>query len=128
MMYCIVVALGFAALENTLFTLGVLSTSTVIQGVLISNMRFIGATLVHIVSSALIGFTLGFAFYRSHVVKFFALTIGIIAAIALHAAFNLSIIAVSGIDSLKVFAWFWVAVVMLIILFEEVKAVRPKTL
>ena len=126
MVYAIVVALGFAAVENMLFALAPLSAGSIAEGIVNDNMRFIGATLVHTVSSAMIGFSLGWAFYRGYFKKAVALFLGISAAIALHAAFNLSIITTSGTETLRTFAWVWGAVVILIILFEEVKAVRPK--
>ncbi|MDE2041158.1 MAG: PrsW family intramembrane metalloprotease [Patescibacteria group bacterium] len=126
MIYCIVVALGFAAVENTLFALGPLSAGSIAESIVNDNMRFIGATLVHTVSSALPGFALGWAFYRGYLTKFFALILGLSAAVALHAAFNLSIINSVGADTLRTFAWVWGAVVILIVLFEEVKAVQPR--
>ena len=89
-------------------------------------MRFIGATLVHVVSTATIGFALGWAYYRSAAAKLVALVIGLCSAIAIHAAFNLSIVAGGSADTLKAFSWIWGAVVILIVLFEEVKAVKPK--
>ncbi len=126
MVYAIVIALGFAALENTLFIMGPLSRGMIAQGFITGNMRFIGATLVHIVGTALIGFSLGIAYYRCAITKACSIVLGLAAAIALHAAFNLSIISASSSDTLKTFFWVWGAVVILIILFEEVKAVRPK--
>ncbi len=128
MIYCTVVALGFAAVENTLFALGPISSGSIAESIVSGNLRFIGATLVHTVSSALIGFSLGYVFYRGYLAKFIALVFGLSAAIALHAAFNLSIISLSGTDTLRVFAWVWGAVVILIVMFEEIKAVRPRTL
>ncbi|MDE1940650.1 MAG: PrsW family intramembrane metalloprotease [Patescibacteria group bacterium] len=128
MMYCIVAALGFSALENALFIMQPLSTGAIAQSIIEGNMRFVGATLVHIVSSACVGFGLGMAFYRGYLAKAVGLVIGLGAAISLHAAFNLSIINTSSLDTLKVFGWVWAAVVVLIVLFEEIKSVRPKTL
>ncbi len=127
MIYCIVAALGFAAVENMLFAMGPLSAGSIAESVVTGNMRFIGASLVHTVCSAVIGFSLGLTFYRHWIVKVIALLVGLSAAITLHAAFNLSIISTSGSDTLRVFAWVWAAVVILIVLFEEVKAVRPRT-
>lgn len=126
MVYCIVVALGFAAIENMLFAMGPIGSSSIAESIINDNMRFIGATLVHTVSSATIGFFLGLAFYRGYFAKFTALILGLSSAIALHAGFNLSIINASGTDTLRIFAWVWGAVVILIVLFEEVKAVKPK--
>ena len=127
MIYCITVALGFAALENTLFILGPLSNGEIIKSVVTGNMRFMGATLVHVVSSAVVGFALGLAFYRGYFLKIVAGIIGLGVAITFHTAFNLSIIATGTLDSLKVFSWVWGAVVILIILFEEIKVVHPQT-
>lgn len=126
MVYCASVALGFAAIENTLFILGPLSHGSIVQALITTNMRFIGATLVHVVSSALVGFMVGYMFYHNRFIKIIAAIIGLAGAIALHATFNLSIINASSIDTLKAFAWIWGAVVILIILFEEVKAVHPR--
>ncbi len=128
MIYCASVALGFAAIENTLFILGPLSNGSVAQALITTNMRFIGATLVHVVSSSFIGFMIGYVFYRGWFSKTLAVLLGLTGAIALHATFNLSIINASSIDTLKAFGWIWGAVVILIILFEEVKAVHPKPL
>lgn len=126
MVYCASVALGFAAIENTLFILGPLSHGSLVQAIITTNMRFIGATLVHVVSSSLIGFMIGYVFYHGRLAKMIAGLAGLAGAIALHATFNLSIINASSLDTLKAFGWIWGAVVILIILFEEVKAVHPK--
>jgi RsiW-degrading membrane proteinase PrsW (M82 family) len=128
MIYCITVALGFAALENTLFIMGSISGGQVTQGIITGNMRFVGATLVHVVSAAAVGFCLGWAYYRGYVAKLLALIVGLGGAIAIHTAFNLSIVTGGSSDTLKAFGWIWGAVVILIILFEEVKAVKPKFL
>lgn len=124
--YCIIVALGFAALENALFIMGPLSDGEIAKSVVTGNMRFMGATLLHIVSSASIGFAIGYFFYHGRLAKIIAAIVGLGIAIAIHTAFNLSIIESSPADTLKTFSWIWGAVVILIILFEEIKVVRPK--
>lgn len=126
MIYCITVALGFSALENTLFVLSHFDVGDVSRGVITGNMRFIGATLVHTVCSSVIGFMIGISFYKSTLVKTASLVSGVILAVALHASFNLSIINETVTNTLKVFSIVWIAVVILIILFEEVKGVQPK--
>ncbi|OHA16756.1 MAG: hypothetical protein A3C79_00260 [Candidatus Taylorbacteria bacterium RIFCSPHIGHO2_02_FULL_45_28] len=126
MIYCIVVALGFAALENALFIMGPLSDGEIARSIVTGNMRFMGATLLHVVSSASIGFSIGYFFYHGRIVKIIAAVIGIIGAIAIHAIFNLSIIEASSNSTLQTFSWIWGAVVIMIILFEEIKVVRPK--
>jgi len=126
MIYFITVALGFAAIENTLFILGPLLNGDIQVGIAMGSMRFIGASLVHVVSSAIIGFFIGYSFYRRKAVKYIYAIIGLIVAIALHASFNLSIINSSAGNTLRIFFWIWIAVVILMILFEEIKVVRPK--
>ena len=126
MIYCITVALGFAALENAFFLFSPLSSGELTKSIVTGNLRFIGASLVHVVSSASIGFMIGITFYRGIFVKMIAIILGIILAITLHASFNLAIIYGTAMTTLKIFGWVWCAVVILIILFEEVKTVRPR--
>ncbi len=125
MIYCITVALGFAALENALFVLSPLSGGELSASIVTGNLRFVGASLVHVVSSAMIGFCIGVSYYRNVMTKTICIFIGIILAVSLHAGYNLAIINSSAMTTLRVFGWVWCAAVILIILFEEVKAVRP---
>ena len=128
MIYCITVALGFAALENTLFILSPFNSGEISRGIITGNMRFIGATLVHTVSSAVIGFMIGITYYKNAFLKALSLITGVILAITLHASFNLSIINETVTNTLKVFIWVWITVVILIILFEEIKGIESKNL
>src|SRR3989344_1947368 len=57
--YLITVALGFAALENPLFLIKPLSLGQTTVGLLTGQLRFLGSTLLHTVSSGAIGITLG---------------------------------------------------------------------
>ena len=126
LVYSIVVALGFSAFENMLFILAPISNGLIAESIVTGNMRFIGATLVHVVSSASIGFALGYTFYKSKELKIFATLIGLFCAIILHAAFNISVVNSNPGETLQTFGWVWGAVVILIILFEEVKVIRPR--
>jgi RsiW-degrading membrane proteinase PrsW (M82 family) len=126
MIYGITVALGFAAIENTLFVFSQLNTGEITKSIITGNMRFLGATLVHVVSSASIGLMIGISFYKDIFVKTISVIFGVILAVALHSAFNLSIINATGSNTLKIFGWVWCSVVILLIIFEEVKAIKPK--
>jgi RsiW-degrading membrane proteinase PrsW (M82 family) len=126
MIYCVVGALGFAALENAFFLFQPIMGGAISESIITGNMRFIGATLVHVVSSASVGFALGYVFYRGYFAKIIAIIIGLITAITLHSAFNLSIINGTTSDTLKAFGWVWGATVILIVLFEEIKVVKPQ--
>jgi RsiW-degrading membrane proteinase PrsW (M82 family) len=124
MIYMITAALGFAALENVLFMLGTVSDSNLTSVLIVGDMRFIGAILVHVVSSAMVGFMVAASFYCARSLKVIACLVGLAMATALHSAFNLSIISSTSVDTLKVFAWVWGAVVILIIIFEEIKGLE----
>jgi len=95
MLYMVVVALGFAALENILYLFSPIdnvSFNIIIKTTLIiSFIRFIGATFLHTLSSALIGYFLAISFFNPK--KKLRLTIiGISLATILHGLYNFSII------------------------------------
>ena len=124
--YMITVALGFAALETGLFLLAPVSDGNVAGSILTSNLRFLGAALLHVVSSAAIGLALAFAFYKSFGAKILYLCTGIVVAITLHALFNFFIIDNTGGTIMFVFFFVWLGVIALFILFERVKRItRP---
>lgn len=127
MIYCITVALGFAALENALFVFSQLSIGEISKSIITGNMRFIGATLVHIISSASIGLMVGITYYKNIFIKTISVFFGVILAIALHSAFNLSIISATGSNTFQIFGWVWCSIVILLIIFEEVKAIKPSS-
>lgn len=97
MLYMVVAALGFAALENMLFLFSpinsIISLEQMLKAtVLISFVRFIGATFLHTLSSALVGyFLVKSIFDPKNRLKFTA--IGISLATLLHGLYNFSIIA-----------------------------------
>lgn len=123
MIYMITGALGFAAVENTLFILSALQTgaSGSLEYLLTGNYRFLGATLVHIVASAIIGGIIGLTFYSRRLKKVIYLCLGLATAIILHALFNYSIIKSDSDQVFKIFALLWFAGVIIIFLFERVK-------
>jgi RsiW-degrading membrane proteinase PrsW (M82 family) len=124
MIYFLTAALGFAAVENSFFLLNPLSNGNISASIAVGDFRFMGATLVHTVGSALIGFCIGLAFYRGVWAKIGMAVIGLIGAVAVHSAFNLSVLSAAPQSTLSVFAWIWCAVIIIMILFEEIKAVR----
>jgi RsiW-degrading membrane proteinase PrsW (M82 family) len=119
--YMITIALGFAALENTLFVLNPLTTSDYITVAVTGSFRFLGATLLHVLASATIGVFLAYGFYRSIGMKLFLSTIGLFLAILLHALFNFFIMDASGGGILLIFLFVWMGIVALFLLFEKVK-------
>lgn len=123
--YLITAALGFAAMENALYILRDLAQGGLSQIILDGNLRFIGATILHTVSSAFIGITLALAFYYSRYVKIFVIALGILAASLLHTYFNLSIMGTQNVsDMLLVFAQFWLAIFVIIVLIRVIKEIH----
>ncbi|HEY4515701.1 MAG TPA: PrsW family glutamic-type intramembrane protease [Candidatus Paceibacterota bacterium] len=124
LIYMVSTALGFSALENSLFLFNMIGEGFVTQGIISGNMRFLGATLLHTVTSATIGTFIALAFYKNKEVKKMSLAIGIMLAIALHTLFNFFIIEM-GERVFFVFTGVWVAIILMILMFEKVKSVKP---
>lgn len=123
MIYMITAALGFAAIENVLFISNALGSeggkATVL--LLTGNFRFIGATLLHLVSSATVGASLGLAFCKSGWKRLVYLIIGLGLAVTLHTAFNYFIIRDAQQSLWQIFLFLWSMAVIIILLFERVK-------
>jgi RsiW-degrading membrane proteinase PrsW (M82 family) len=119
--YLITAALGFAALENTMFLLKPFSLGETTVGLLTGSLRFLGSTLLHSIASAVIGILLGLSFYMDSFLKKIYLIIGIILATALHTAFNFFIINNKGSDFIQVFAFLWVVTIIIMLLFEKIR-------
>ena len=126
LIYLITVALGFAALENTLFLAGAVKTGGIIESLDLGVLRFVGASLVHVVSSGTLGFFLAIGFYKRGSVKKIDGCIGLVAAIVLHALFNLFILKGEGnsLYTFTVFAFVWLAVILLLVGFEKIKQLK----
>lgn len=125
-MYMVTVALGFAALENTLFLLSPLAGETLTQTIMTGNLRFVGATLLHVLSSAAIGVMLALSFYKRRRVKRLYALIGVILASILHGAFNFFILTTAEDHLLRTFAFVWVGVIVLLIILEFIKRIRRR--
>lgn len=127
MIYMITVALGFAAAENTLFLIDPIANSGVVESILTGNFRFLGATLLHVLCSSVIGLALGLAFYKRPIAKFMYGIVGLILAITLHGLFNFFILKSDGGELMRVFAFVWVGLILLLIAFEHVKRIRKRS-
>ena len=62
MIYLITAALGFAAMENSFFLITPLLAGEGLQVFLLGNMRFIGASVLHVVASSAVGIAIGLSF------------------------------------------------------------------
>lgn len=122
-MYMIAVALGFAALENAFYLyFGPISNGIGAELIAISNVRFVGATVLHTVASSVIGLSLAFSFYKDEMYRFVAVILGVITAIILHATFNLTIMAFEGNSAIIIpFYAIWLVVIIILLTLEKVK-------
>ncbi len=129
--YLIVAALGFAALENALFLTGPLSQELsqqlIVDSVVIANLRFIGATLLHVVASATVGVFLAFSFYKTRKEKMLYLLVGLFYATLLHTLFNVVLMSQGDTGGpLLAISIAWIGAMFLIFIFEKVKKIKPE--
>ncbi len=123
MVYMVTAALGFAAIENVLFLVPAFKESFAIGFELTTN-RFLGANLLHALSSAIVGYALArhiFSPWRKH-----AVAAGVFAASALHALFNYFIITKDTIPS-AILLLALLLVVMAIVVFVDFERLKKKT-
>lgn len=127
LIYMITAALGFVAFENALFIRNPLIQQDIATSVLTGNLRFIGASLLHIVASAAIGIALSLNFYKSTKRKIIVGAVAFAVAIFIHTAFNLFIVNQDNFGIFLTFGTVWAGITMLIYMFEKVKSVAKKT-
>lgn len=128
MVYLLTAALGFAAAENALFIINPLIEGDVFVGILTGNVRFIGTSLLHVISSSVIGGAIALSFYKRKKVRHEYFWVGLAIAVGLHAAFNHFIIQTNGNGLFVIFVILWLCVIGLMLLFERVKRIRPPVL
>lgn len=94
MLYMIIVALGFAALENILFILPSILSYKFLEAASISGFRFILAILLHTLCSGTLGYFLAISLLETKK-RAKLITIGLGLAIFLHGLYNFFIINIS---------------------------------
>jgi RsiW-degrading membrane proteinase PrsW (M82 family) len=95
MIYMVVAALGFATLENIGAIANISSQATVFPIVLETiSFRFVGATLLHTLTSGIIGYHWALGIVQHRVKEY--LIAGFIIAAVLHACFNYLIVTYGG--------------------------------
>lgn len=119
--YMVVIALGFASLENALFLLNPIAVGDYMNSALTGSFRFLGATLLHILASGTVGIFLAFSFYKNTITRLLSGMMGLCLAIVLHALFNFFIMNASGETILGVFLFVWFGIIILFLLFEKIK-------
>ncbi len=119
--------MGFAALENTLFLIKPFALGQDAVSLMTSQLRFLGSTLLHTVSSGILGIALGVSMHLQALKKKVYLIAGFALAIALHSIFNFFIIKVKVsngsyfLEILKIFGFLWVVTIIVMLLYEKVR-------
>jgi len=86
MLYLIIAALGFAAIEN-LLVLSKIPLMPLNDAVTTMTVRFLGATLLHALASGIIGYFLALGIFYTKKRKTF-IALGLLLAISFHACYN----------------------------------------
>lgn len=125
MIYMMTAAMGFAALENALFLFPILHQD-VFAGLGVGANRFLGANLLHALSSGIVGFFLARAWFLPARHHFVAL--GILVASVLHALFNTLILIRDGIGQGTLYVILLLAIMAIVVFidFERLKKYRQK--
>lgn len=94
-LYMIISALGFAALENLLVLLPLAFPFKLFETFVVSGFRFTGATFLHALCSGLLGYFLALSFFRQEN-RTKLLAKGLFIATFLHGLYDLSIIEIDN--------------------------------
>jgi RsiW-degrading membrane proteinase PrsW (M82 family) len=126
--YLITAALGFAALENVLYLYsGVSVWGNTVGGALFdNNLRFIGATILHVTSSGLAGVFIALSFYKRKKIMIEYALMGLLTATLLHTFFNFFIIESRLSSPITIFSLMWAVAIVLLFLFERIKSITNK--
>lgn len=122
--YLVTAALGFAAMENTLFLLTPLLQGDTLGTVMTGNLRFMGANLLHVVSSGLLALFVGYSYYMKGWKKREYIILGLITASLLHTFFNFFIISSEQQSLFLVFSFVWMTTILLILALERIKLIK----
>lgn len=122
--YLIISALGFVTFENTLFLLEPIQNGNILGTIINGNLRFVGASLLHTMSSATIGICMALSFYKPRHTKRTYLISGLLMAIVLHTAFNLFILNGAEENIFFIFGVVWLCIIVLLLIFEKIKHLR----
>ncbi len=126
-MYLIAGALGFAALENILFLMNPSIVADPTTRALTGNLRFLGSTLLHAVSTGIVGIGVGLSYYQNWKNYLSYVIGGLALATTLHAAFNLFIMNARDQEFFRVFGFLWVITIISILLLEKLRRLKGQT-
>ncbi|MEK7599118.1 MAG: PrsW family glutamic-type intramembrane protease, partial [Patescibacteria group bacterium] len=112
----------FAAVEH-IFMLSSIFQKEILGGLATINLRFVGATLLHIVASGVVGLSIGYDFFHRHHRGRNALG-GLTLASLLHGLFNFFILKGGSENIIYVFSVVWLGVIIVILSMEKIKKLQ----
>ena len=122
--YMMSVALGFAAMENTLFLLTPLFHGDMVASVLTGTARFMGASLLHVAASGVFSVFVGYSFFKGKLSKASWALVGLIIAGVIHTIFNYIIVISDEQNMFIAFSFVWISIILLILSLEKVKKIK----
>ncbi len=124
--YLMTAALGFAAMENTLFymIMPMLSGTSIQDIIVVGHTRFIGSSVLHVASSGMLAVFIGLSFCKSPLVRELRVWIGMLVAVLIHWLFNMLLIVSDDSQAFLIFGAVWVVTIFLIISLERVKQIK----
>ena len=123
-LYLVTLALGFSALENTLYLIHPLMQNNLSFVLFTGNLRFIGATLLHTTCVAIVGNLLGIAYFESGFMKWVHGIFGLGLAISLHAIFNYFILLNTTRSIMIGLAGLWFIGIIVIVIFGRIQKLQ----
>ena len=121
--YLTTAALGFSAMENSLYIIKPLLGGNTISVIIDANIRFIGANILHVASSGLLALFIGYSFYKKPFMREIYIWSGLILAILLHWIFNYVLINSKG-SIVFIFSSIWIITIFIIISLEKIKKIH----
>lgn len=122
--YLMTAAVGFAAMENTLFLIQPLLAGQTLDTIVTGYMRFIGASVLHVASSGVLSIFIGLSFCKKPFIREIHVWLGLIVAVAIHWIFNVLLVTTDGSSTFLVFSSIWVVTIFLILALERVKVIK----
>ena len=123
-LFLVTLALGFSALENTLYLIHPIAENNLSFILFTGNLRFIGATLLHTTCVAIVGNLLGIAYYESTFMKWIHALFGLGLAISLHAIFNYFILLNTTRSIMIGLAGLWFIGIIVIVVFGRIQKLQ----
>lgn len=122
--YMMTAALGFVAMENTFYLLAPLLQGDTVGSIMTGNLRFMGASLLHVVASGIMAVFIGYAFYKNVKIKESFWFLGLLVATIIHTAFNYFITRLANEHTFIIFSFVWMTTIILILALEKVKMIK----